>query len=188
MFEEFEHLENTVPSEVLIHQVHKTIAGFEPQILSAIQILEAVENWVSHKKLLELINLTKNELYCTFENPYAILRVYQNLEEMKQEKLDLIPEDFTWYRTFIDALEPVYELISIPLKLVLLKKNDEELYAIVIAQRLQIENNLNDTYYRKLEDIKILLRYLRRNGQEKEIYRLASMGELIYPAHIRENF
>ncbi len=186
MFEEVNDLQKMDPSEILTHQVHKTIAGFESHILSAIQQLGSIERWVSHKKLLELINITKKELYCIFENPYAIIRVYNLLQDMKQGSLDLVPEDFTWYNKFDDELDPVYAAIDIPLRLISLCKNDEELYAIKIAKEYVNEANLENVYQRKLEDIRVLVRYLEQHGYMDHIERLAHMGELIYPMFLQE--
>jgi len=165
-------------------EVHMTFAGLEHQILQAIELLDAIQGWVSHKKLLELIDLTKNELFGSLGNPYCILKAYNYIDEMKQEKLGLIPEDFTWFTHFVNSLAPVLESISIPLKLVLLKKNDEELFAISTAQSLCYYVDLQPIFERKLEDIAVLLRYLTRQGYSEEIIRLASMGELTYPIYI----
>ncbi len=186
MFEEVNDLQQTGPSEVPTRQVHGTIAGFVPQLLSAIQQLEAIECWVSHKKLLELINVTKKELYCTFENPYAILRVYNHLQDMKHGNLALAPEDHTWYRAFVDALHPVYETINIPLKLLLLRKNDEELYAIKVALEQINEPGLDLVFERKLEDIRVLVHYLEKHDYMDHIEQLAHTGELVYPMFLFE--
>ncbi len=172
------------PSEVLTHQVHKTIAGFEPQILSAIQQLGSIEHWVSHKKLLELLNLTKKELYCIFENPYAIIRVYNLLQDMKQGSLDLVPEDYTWFRKFTDELHQVYLTIHIPLKLVLLHNYDRELYLFKIALKYINEPGSDNVIDIKKRQIQNLVSFLEKHGYMDHIERLSHLGELVYPIHL----
>jgi len=160
--------------------------GDEPQIFMAIQTLNRIESWVKHSKLLELIKVTKKELFNYFENPYAILRAYDALQDMKQGNLDIKPKDFHWFNDFNTALDPVMDYINIPLKIMLLKKNDEELYAIDCAQKLSVDPNLQPIRERKLTDIARIVEYLYRYGHGDKIEKLAFQAELLYPLYLEE--
>lgn len=112
MYDEYVFMEESVPSKVLPHQVHRTLAGHEQLIIDANQKLLDIADSLNNDKLRRYLVLSLAEFGFVWEDPrkLIIIQMYINKAILARGH----PRDYPRFKFVQDKLLEVSRLLYIP--------------------------------------------------------------------------